>query len=150
MNIPAVVLPFQTDDVKRELWYKDLKIVYTALKYLSTRLVRSITWSSHHNVFTINKVHGISFAPKIIFFLFIKRNTSSISDYVATLRIEFEFISSCKYAVSIVDNFLRAQFFRGFNNNSIRGQLLHETLTFLEIFSKSLSLEAQKLLVENF
>lgn len=73
----------------------------------------------------------------------------SISEYIATLRSDIgdcEFISPCRCKNSIADIFLRAQFIRGIQDNSIREQLLQsKTSSFDEIVSKAIALETSKI-----
>ncbi|GBP00424.1 Uncharacterized protein K02A2.6 [Eumeta japonica] len=82
------------------------------------------------------------------FLLKYQNETQSIAEFVATLRMdidECEFVSPCACNNSIANVFLKVQFIRGINNNSIREQLLLEdSSTFEEIVEKALVLEAAR------
>lgn len=75
------------------------------------------------------------------------QSEQQIADYVVALRSDIgdcEFICSCKK--SIADTFLRAQFIRGIQDNSIRERLLQcEIVTFNEIVTKAIALETLKI-----
>ncbi|XP_073822160.1 uncharacterized protein [Musca autumnalis] len=78
-----------------------------------------------------------------------QREDQTIADYVALLRRdtnECNFVSTCDCKADISNIFLRAQFIRGINDNSIREHLLQsDEAEFDKIIQKALSLEASKI-----